>query len=91
MSDKREPEYPADMTEAVWLVTDDPDWMLHQTVCRAARERKRRLFACACCRLVWHLLSDERSRRGVEVSEMYADGSASDEDLKVARAASLAT
>jgi hypothetical protein len=36
-------------------------------------DRQFRLFACACCRNVWHLL-DERCRYVVEVVERYVDG-----------------
>jgi hypothetical protein len=32
-----------------------------------------RLWACAACREVWHLLSDERSRQAVLAAERYAD------------------
>jgi hypothetical protein len=39
-----------------------------------ASERKLRLFACACCRHVWHLLIHPESRDAIETLERYADG-----------------
>ena len=41
-------------------------------------------FGCACCRRIWHLLSDPRSRAAVEVTENYLNGSASLSDLEAA-------
>jgi hypothetical protein len=50
-------------------------------------DRESRLFAAACCRGVWHLLADARSRAAVEVVERYADGLATEEEICEAAAA----
>jgi hypothetical protein len=71
------------MTEAEWLVCTDPQKMLNilegkvserKFWRRKASDRKLRLFACACCRSIWHLLTDARSRKAIELAEQSADG-----------------
>lgn len=47
-------------------------------------DRKLRLFACACCRQVWHLLADDRSRKAVDAAEKYADGLATEKEFLAA-------
>jgi hypothetical protein len=63
------------VTEAEWLASTDTTPML-EFLKRRGSDRKLRLFACACCRLVWDRLTDPCSRRAVEVAERYADGEA---------------
>jgi len=49
--------------------------------------RKMLLYGCACCRLFWDHLEDERSRQAVETAEQWADGTASVEDFEAAHTA----
>jgi hypothetical protein len=74
------------MNEAEWLACDDSGPMLAFLRGRAS-ERKFRLFACACARRPWHLLTDERSRRAIEEAERLADGLAGPSGVQAARAA----
>ncbi len=63
------------MTEAEWSSCTEPqvmlDWLRQQ---RTLSERKVRLFTIACCRRIWHLLTDERNRRAVETLDSYTEG-----------------
>ncbi len=70
------------MTEADWNSCTDPRKML--TFLRSSgrvSDRKSRLWMVACCRMVWHVLPDERSRTAVAVAERFADGLASESEL----------
>jgi len=69
------------MTEQEWLTCTDPRPMLDFLKDNAS-DRKLRLFACACCRRIWHLLSDKRSRKAVKFSEQYADGLVTEAELR---------
>jgi hypothetical protein len=71
------------MTEAEWLSCENPQKLM-PVLRQRASDRKARLFACACCRHVWSLLPDERSRRAVETAERFAEGAASMEVAKQA-------
>jgi hypothetical protein len=72
------------MTEAEWYESRDPEAML-RSVKDTASERKLRLLGCACCRRIWGELVDERSRTGIEISERFADGGASEVELDAAK------
>jgi hypothetical protein len=61
------------MTEAEWLACANHGEMLAFLRGRGS-ERKLRLFACACARRVWHLLTDEQIHEVVEVAEKFAEG-----------------
>jgi hypothetical protein len=80
------------MNEKEWLSSNIPKDMYHHVMYGRScdnsvycpSERKIRLFACACCRDVWHQLNDERWRKAVEVGERFADGKATRRELQEA-------
>jgi hypothetical protein len=71
------------MTEDEWLACADPARMLNVPV-PPVSQRKRRLFAVACCRRIWHLLPDRQCREAVLIAEDVADGTG---ELRLLRAA----
>src|SRR5688572_9305548 len=78
------------MTEEQWLACDDASDLLRllRDFSRVrVSDRRQRLASVACCRQIWDLLSDARSRRAVEVAEAFADGAASAEELAEAHRA----
>ncbi len=85
------------MTEQEWMTSEDPAAMLAQG--EASRslgsswphvsDRKLRLFAVVCCRQVWHLLTDPRSRKAVEIAERFADGEATEGEMQAALAKAI--
>ncbi|VTR93259.1 Uncharacterized protein OS=Sorangium cellulosum (strain So ce56) GN=sce5710 PE=4 SV=1 [Gemmata massiliana] len=67
------------MTEAEWFAGADPTQMF-KAIWRNISERKLRLFTCACCRRIWHVLSDHLTRPAVELAERLADGAATESE-----------
>jgi hypothetical protein len=69
-------------TEEAWRSCTNPDELLRLLVeLDGISSRQARLFACACARHIWSMLSDERSRQAVIVAERYADGLIGDAEL----------
>jgi hypothetical protein len=69
------------MTEAEWRTDTNPDRML--AVLRGkATDRKVRLFLVACARSAWGHLTQPDMRQAVEVAERFADGRASEGELR---------
>ncbi len=72
------------MTEQAWLARADVAAMLG-FLNGKARARELRLFACACCRGVWHSMTDRRGQKAVEIAERFVDGDATTEELAEAQ------
>lgn len=88
------------MTEQEWLSSEDPAAMLRCLLDRVytreeyeqrqlvkvprPSDRKLRLFACACVRRVWHLLTHRDSQNAVEVAERFADGQVTAAEMEAA-------
>jgi hypothetical protein len=73
------------MTEQGWLTTTNPYDLTHYKACRS--DRKRRLFSCAVARRVLFLIPDDRYQQTVELAERYADGLATEEEMRASRRA----
>jgi hypothetical protein len=69
------------VNESSWLKCTYPLRLLADYLRGRATKRKLRLLACACCYDVWAMLADQRSRKAVEMVELYADGLADDRML----------
>jgi hypothetical protein len=74
------------LDDALWALRAVPESQA------AERDKQARLFACRCVRetpigdgrKVWDLLTDDRSKKSVEVAEQFSIGNASDEELDAA-------
>ncbi|MCE9562924.1 MAG: hypothetical protein K8U57_12845 [Planctomycetes bacterium] len=77
------------VSEQQWLTCDKPfkllDWLDYLQ--GKPPDRKIRLFNCSCVRRAWPMLTDERSRRALEVAERFCDGDADESELATAEAA----
>jgi len=72
------------MTEAEWLASLDSHEMLVFASDKLS-DRKLRLFAVACCRLIWQWIPEESSRDAVLVGERFADRLATKKALQKLR------
>lgn len=75
------------MTEAEWLNSTEPDAMLAHLRGQAS-DRKLRLFACACCRRVEYLLTEDyvrASRAATGLWERQADDEATEEEVDLSK------
>src|SRR5687768_548222 len=70
------------MRKADWMGSTEPR-LMQQRFMGKAFSRKRRLFACACARMVWDHLGDDGSR---ELVELFVEGQGSTADLRAAHA-----
>ena len=69
------------MTENEWLTSGYAQAMLSHINGKVS-DRKRRLFAYACCQKIWSRMEYEEIRQAVKTAEKFADGLASMEELE---------
>lgn len=74
------------MKKVEWLACSDTKRML-AFLRGKMTGRQMQLWAYACCRRVWHLLADERSRLGLDAAERYTEGHGEAEQLRQAHRA----
>ena len=71
----------------------EEEWKRHAEAMYLPSLRKQRLFLCAICRRILHLVQDENCHRAIEIAEGCADGRTSPEDQQASinnvRAATL--
>ena len=58
-----------------------PSWSGPQTIYDPYLRRKLRLFACGCCRRIWHRLPEGLYREVIVLAEQYADDGATRQEL----------
>ena len=75
-----------DMLSSAKLDDSDAIWCAF----RAMDARRKRLFGCDCAESVVHLATDPRVAACIAVARLYADGLATDEELRAASAAAYA-
>ncbi len=71
------------MTEDQWLTTTRPYDLTYHKACLS--DRKRRLLSCACARRVLDLVPDARYAAAVDTAERYADGLATQDEMRATR------
>jgi hypothetical protein len=83
---------PALVSDADWLNATRPFEMMRwwEYFRGKPSPRKHRLLACAAVRLIWHLATDSRLRRAVEVAEAFADHQVAPDILTTAHEEALA-
>src|SRR5262245_43474388 len=71
------------ITESEWL-TSKNFYSMVACLPNVKSPRKLRLFACASVRQIWHLITDDRARKALDVAEMFADGLVTPDELVAA-------
>jgi len=72
------------MTEAEWLTCRNLQPVAEYLGFLHASKRERWLLACACCRRIWHLMDDHRSRRVIEMRGQHAFDQVIEDELSQA-------